>query len=172
MSYYVNESEYGFCRGYFSADEYVMWQGKHSGKLAGQNAANLPYALFFLAFAIFWTVSVVQISVFMCFFGLCFVAVGMYLAFDKQFLDRNTKYVITNRKIYRSRSGKVDMIDLANLPPMRIVEHKGGCGSIYFGESYYKSPGGKPRYGMTFSIDCVDNIVEVQRILSEAIKNV
>lgn len=171
MSYYEDSGEYGFCRGYFSADEYVMWQGKHSGKLAGQNAAMLPFGLFFLAFAIFWTVEAARMSVIMSVFGLIFVAVGIYLVIGKPLIDRSTRYVITNKRIYRSRQGKVDMIELSNLPPMRTVEHGGGVGSVYFGESYYRAPGGKSRYGMTFSIDCVENIAEVQRILSEAIGN-
>lgn len=171
MTYFENDTEYSFCHAYFSADEYIIWRGKHSGKLAGQSAATILFGLFFLAFTVIWTISALSVSAIMSVFCLPFVAVGIYLAFGKVIMDRSSKYVITNRRIYRKRSGKVDMLDIASLPPMRTVEHRGGCGSIYFGENYYRAPGGKPRYGMTFSIDCVDNVAEVQRIISDLIND-
>ena len=103
-------------------------------------------------------------------FGLPFVAIALYLVFGRNAIGKNTYYVITNKKIYRSQAGRVDMVELANLPPMRIEGHSNGAGSIYFGEHHYRSHG-KNHYGVVFSIENVDNIAEVQRIIAEQTKN-
>ena len=103
-------------------------------------------------------------------FGLPFVVIALYVAFGRNAIGKKTYYVITNKKIYRSQAGRVDMVDLANLPPMRTQGHSNGAGSVYFGEHHYRS-NGRNHYGVVFSIENVDNIAEVQRIISEQTRN-
>jgi hypothetical protein len=130
----------------------------------------IPFGIVFIAFALFWTVSASAMGGPFGLFGLPFIAVGAYIVFGQNIVGKKTYYVITNKKIYRSQAGRVDMVDLANLPPMRTTGHSNGAGSIYFGEHNYRAHG-KTHYGVVFSIENVDNIAEVQRIISEQIRN-
>jgi len=135
-----------------------------------QKMFMIPFGLFFLVFAIFWTATASMTGGLFGLFGLPFIALGAYIVFGKNMVGKKTYYVITNRKIYRSQAGRVDMIDMSNLPPMRVQGHQNGAGSIYFGEHHYRS-GGSNHYGVVFAIENVDNIADVQRIISEAQKN-
>ena len=130
----------------------------------------IPFGLFFLAFSLFWTAGASMTGGLFGLFGLPFIAVGLFLVFGKNIIGKKTYYVITNRKIYRSQAGRVDMVDIANLPPMRVQGHQNGAGSIYFGEHHYRT-NGRNHYGVVFSIENVDNIAEVQRIISETMRN-
>ena len=170
MEYNSQNNEYDFARGYFLPDEYELWRGKSKGMDPHQMITMIPFVLFFLGFAIFWTITASNVGGAFGFFGLPFIAVGIYLVFGKGIIGKKTYYVITNKKIYRSQAGRVDMVDLANLPPMRVVGHQNGAGSIYFGEHHYRS-NGKNHYGVVFTIENVDNIADVQRIISEQTRN-
>ena len=170
MDYNTQTNEYDFARAYFFPDEYELWRGKSKGMNPNQKIVMIPFGIFFLGFAIFWTVGASAVAGPMGLFGLIFIAVGSYIVFGKNIVGKKTYYVITNRKIYRSQAGRVDMVELANLPPMRIEGHSNGAGSIYFGEHHYRSHG-KNHYGVVFSVENVDNIAEVQRIIAENTKN-
>lgn len=171
MDYYnAQNNEYEFARAYFLPDEYELWRGRSKGMNPNQKLVMIPFGIFFLMFALFWTISASSVGGFFGVFGLPFIAVGAYIVFGRNIVGKKTCYVITNKKIYRSRAGRVDMVDLANLPPMRIEGHKNGSGSIYFGEYHYRS-NGRNHYGVVFTIENVDNIAEVQRIISDYIRN-
>lgn len=170
MDYNTSNTEYEFARAYFLPDEYELWRGKSKGMDPHQKMIMIPFGLFFLAFALFWTASASMAGGVFGLFGLPFIAVGVFLVFGKNIVGKKTYYVITNKRIYRSQAGRVDMVDLANLPPMRTQGHNNGAGSIYFGEHHYRS-NGRNHYGVVFSIENVDNIAEVQRIISEQIRN-
>jgi hypothetical protein len=170
MEYNTHNNEYEFARGYFLPDEYELWRGKSKGMDPHQKMIMIPFGIVFLVFALFWTVSASAMGGPFGLFGLPFIAVGAYIVFGKNIVGKKTYYVITNKKIYRSQAGRVDMVDLANLPPMRTTGHSNGAGSIYFGEHHYRS-NGRNHYGVVFSIENVDNIAEVQRIISEQIRN-
>lgn len=169
MDYNTNNNEYDFARAYFLPDEYELWRGRSKGMDPRQKMTMIPFGIFFLGFAIFWTVSASAAGGFFGLFGLPFIVVGAYLVFGKNVVGKKTYYVITNKRIYRSQAGRVDMVDLTNLPPMRVVAHNGGAGSIYFGEHYYRT-GRNNHYGVVFSIENVDDIATVQRIVSEQIR--
>lgn len=162
-----NSADYAFCQPYFTADEYVVWRGRPSNKRAPQDFVMIPFGLFFAGFAIFWTITAFNVAGgLMGIFGLPFIAVGLYVMFGRIITGRKTFYVITNHKIYRSVFGRVDMVDLANLPPMKVVANKNGTGSILFGEYRYRS-GKHTHTGSVFSIDNIDDVASVQRIISD-----
>ena len=170
MDYNTNNNEYDFARAYFLPDEYELWRGRSKGMDPRQKMTMVPFGIVFLSFAIFWTVSASSVGGLFGLFGLLPIAAGIYLVFGRNAIGKKTHYVITNKRIYRSQAGRVDMVDLANLPPMRMVAHNGGAGSIYFGEHHYRT-GRHNHYGMVFSIENVDDIATVQRIISEQIRN-
>ena len=170
MDYNTQNNEYDFARGYFLSDEYELWRGKSKGMNSQQKMFMIPFGIFFLGFALFWTMTASAVGGPFGLFGLPFIAVGAYIVFGKNIVGKKTYYVITNKRIYRSQAGRVDMVDIANLPPMRVAAHSGGAGSVYFGEHHYRAHG-KTHYGVVFSIENVDDIATVQRIISEQIRN-
>ncbi|MGM9631899.1 MAG: hypothetical protein ACI3XL_02260 [Eubacteriales bacterium] len=162
-----NSADYAFCQPYFTSDEYVVWRGRPSKKRAPEDFVMMPFGLFFAGFAIFWTIMAFTLTGSLVgLFGLLFIAVGLYVMFGARITRRKTFYVITNHKIYRSIFGRVDMVDLANLPPMRVVANKNGTGSILFGEYHYHS-GKHTHTGLVLSIDNIDDVASVQRIISD-----
>ena len=170
MDNYSQNNEYDFARSYFSADEYELWRGRSKGMSSHQKMTMIPFGIFFLIFALIWTVGASAVAGPFGLFGLPFIAVGAYIVFGQNIVGKKTYYVITNYKIYRSQAGRVDMVDMANLPPMRVQAHSNGAGSIYFGEHHYRS-NGRNHYGVVFTIENVDNIAELQRIISEQTRN-
>ncbi len=174
----MNYNEYDFCKNYMVGDEYILWKGKpERGNLfSSQDIFLIPFSIFWCGFAVFWFVSAIFTGapIFFCLFGLPFVAVGLYLVFGRFFhtsyLRKRTVYVVTNKKIIRQKGKKVDMLSIENLPPMTLIAHKNGNGTIHFGQEYSYYNGGH-RYSSSaslFSLDNIPNAVQVQEIILSA----
>ncbi len=170
MDYNTQNNEYEFARAYYFTDEYELWRGKSNGMPPHQKLMMIPFGLFFLIFSLFWTITASSAGGAFGLFGLPFIAVGVYLVFGRGIVGKKTYYVITNHKIYRSQAGRIDMVEFANLPPMRVEVHQNGAGSVYFGEHHYRS-NGRNNYEVVFTIENVDDIAIVQRIISEQVRN-
>lgn len=98
--------------------------------------------------------------------GVPFVGVSLYLTFGRGLIVKNTIYVVTNYKIYRCRLNKVDTLDMANLPTVRVETRKDGTGSVYFGERITHLVGLKNfTYRNDFVIEHVDNIAELEEVI-------
>ncbi|MBQ4560873.1 MAG: PH domain-containing protein [Clostridia bacterium] len=173
-------NEYDFCRNYMVGDEYILWKGKpEKGSLfTAQDLFMIPFSILWCGFAVFWFVSAIASGapIFFSFFGLPFVAVGLYLIFGRfihtAYLRKRTFYVVTNKKIIRQRGSKVDTLSINNLPPMTLVAHKNGNGTIRFGQPYSHYDRGFYR-GTTysshmFSLENIPQAVQVQDIISNA----
>lgn len=163
-------NEYDFCNPYFTEGEYVLWTGKPVGKDKNESGALVPFGIFLLAFSLIWTVAALFFGGWMVFLGIPFIFFGIYLLFGRAFIRNKSRYVITNKKIYRGRFGKVKIMEMSNLPRMRLARMNDGRGSIYFGEpdEYAEE---KVIYGAIFDIECVENVNEVYRFITDSAKN-
>ena len=83
MDHNTQTDEYGFARAYFLPDEYERWRGKSKGISPTKNLTMIPFGVFYLAFALFWTISASSAGGFFGVFGLPFIAVGMYRCLGK-----------------------------------------------------------------------------------------
>ncbi|MBR4880343.1 MAG: hypothetical protein IKU19_00310 [Clostridia bacterium] len=178
----MNYNEYDFCQKFLVNDEYILWRGKpEAGNIfTSQDLFMIPFSILWCGFAVFWFVSSILSGapIFFSCFGLPFVAVGLSLVFGRfihtAYLRKRTVYVVTNKKIIRQRGGKVDTLSLDNLPPMTLVAHKNGNGTIRFGQPYSYYDRGVYRsttYSSNmFSLENIPNAVQVQDIISNANK--
>lgn len=163
-------NEYDFCNPYFSEDEYVLWTGKPEGKNKNESGALVPFGIFILIFALVWTVVAYFLGGWMVFLGIPLVLFGLYLLFGRNILRKKARYVVTNKRIYRRLLGKVKIMDMSHLPPMRVARMDDGRGSIYFGErNVYADE--KVVYGAIFDIECIDAVNQVHRIIADSAQN-
>ena len=164
------KNEYDFCQPYFTEGEYVLWSGRPEGKNKNESVALVPFGIFFLVFSLIWTVAAFFFGDWLVFVGIPFILMGLYLLVGRTIIRNMTRYVITNKKIYRRQLGKVKMMDMSHLPPMRVARMDDGRGSIYFGErSEYSDE--KVVYGAIFDIECVNDINQVYRFITNSAQN-
>ncbi|HPN61265.1 MAG TPA: helix-turn-helix transcriptional regulator [Bacilli bacterium] len=88
---------------YLQSGESLHWTGKPQSRL---NFVTLPvtlFGLFFLGFALFWTIAAMQTALEMAFFGIPFIVVGFFLVFGKKTwmkrISGHVYYGVTNKRI-------------------------------------------------------------------------
>ena len=165
--------EYSFARPYLSEGETILWKGKpEKGHVfTPQDAFLIPFSILWCGFAIFWETTVVASGApfFFKLWGIPFVCVGLYMVFGRflwtAYVRKNTAYVITTRRIIRSRRGRVDSMSARSLPPMHTKVRRDGTGTIRFGvPTYYRRNSFDPNDGM-FTLENIPDVIRVQRII-------
>ena len=171
MNYEVNE--FDFAKHLLVPGENILWKGKpeKGGIFTKQDVIMIPFSIFWCGFAFFWFFGALEAGIF-ALFGVPFVLIGLYLVagrfFVTAYLRKNTAYVITNKKIIRKKGKRVDMIEIASLPPMHTELHKDGCGTITFGEPVYSYRYGRSRGYVepAFSLENIANVIQIQALIS------
>jgi hypothetical protein len=142
----------------------------------------VPFTLVWLAFALFWEVSVLSRPApgFFALWGAIFVALGLYIAFGRFFVawreaDRTT-YVLTDQRVLivggafgrRSRE-----LSLRTLPPPVLDQAANGVGTITFGQPFPQEawlPAGWPMMGRsTPAFIAIENASNVFDRLDDAV---
>lgn len=162
--------EYSFCKTYFSAGEEVLWQGKPECGNKEEDSVLRIIGIVFLAFGLIWAVVAAILMGIIALLGIPFVAVGIYLLILKEAIRKNTRYVITNLKIYRKQLGRVSVKRLVELNNFKVDNLGKGYGTIYFGDDYDFDE----KKGKLFSFDlieCIKDVHEVQKIIYDAARN-
>lgn len=164
------DREYSFCEKYFIEGEHELWHGQSNGANEDHKTLLFSFGMISIIFGVIFAIVSCFISAVMALFGIPFVLVGAYLAFGHARVISSTRYVVTSRKIYRSQLGRVDSLDISELPQYRIIVHNGGRGTIHFdeGDGGYKKRIGKRSI---HSIDNIDNIAELDKIIKNAVRN-
>jgi hypothetical protein len=124
--------------------------------LTGRDAFLIPFSVLWCGFALFWEGSVLLTGAWpFALFGLVFVGIGLFMVVGRFLFDawlrQGTHYGLTDRRvlILRKRPNTdFTAAALDRLPQARLIERKGGSGTIVFGQ-----PAGLSRSaGMGFSI--------------------
>lgn len=102
---------------------------------------------------------------FMLLMGL-YMTVGQFLV---KIWDRtHTEYVITNRRIIRSRGKKIDFRSYSAETSFHVRVNGDETGSLFFGAEtdrmYYSRTGRSMNFDMTGTLFCLDTVPDVQRI--------
>ena len=167
---------YDFCRPYLLEDEYILWKGRpERGNIFRQGDWMVViFAVMWLGFSLFWEFSALQSvmsgggSLFLALWGLPFVAIGLYLLFGRflqtAYLRDKTFYVITNKKIMVKSGRKITMRDGKDLPPMDVMIHRNGNGTILFSETYYTRRGSHRTY---FMLENLKDVARAQNAVSQ-----
>ena len=74
------------------------------------------------------------------------------------YLRTRTFYVITNRKLMIRKGSRIQIHDGRNLPPMNLVIHKNGNGTILFTQNVYTSKGS--RSSTAFAIENIADVAQ------------
>jgi hypothetical protein len=119
----------------------------------------IPFTLAWLAFAIFWEVSVLTRPTpgFFALWGAMFVAVGVYVAFGRFLVawreaDRTT-YALTDQRVLIVGGAlglRIRELSLRALPPPILDQGADGVGTITFGQPFMQEawlPAGWPMMG-------------------------
>lgn len=170
-----------------SGTEQVLWFGqpRQGVVVRGSDVFLIPFSLMWCGFAIFWEMSVLKApnaSGFFVFWGLPFIAVGVYMVVGRFFAESKqrsrTFYAVTSERILIVSglfSRKVKSLSLRTLADLSIVESANSEGSISFGagspfSSMFASmpnwPGLEAHVGPRF--DLISNAKSVFEIIRSA----
>ena len=183
-----DSSLFNEARSFLHDSEQVLWIGKpcQSAK-APVSVPTLIFSLFWLAFAIFWTVTATAAAGGFGLFGIPFLCIGIYLVYSvtvgQKHKYANTVYVVTDKRamiVYHGNRGSTcNDYYFKNLQCVSLANVKDNVGTICFQQSYDSYDGyyygrgryrGRPiGYEHKTSFIMIDNVHEVYRIISERI---
>jgi hypothetical protein len=127
-----------------SGGERLLWSGRprQGLMLRSSDTVVIPFSLMWGGFAIFWEATVIKQggSIFMMFWGIPFVVVGLYMIAGRFFIDarvrRRTAYGVTNERVVIVSGlvkSSVKSLSLRSLADMSLEEREDGSGTITFG---------------------------------------
>lgn len=158
--------EYGFCKKYFSDSEEVLWQGKPECDNKEEDSTLRVIGIVFLAFGAIWaTVAAIYMGI-AALLGIPFIFLGIYLIALRKIIRKNTRYVITNLKIYRKQLGRVSIKRMTEVNNITVESLGKGYGTIYFGEEDREDK--KTKYFAFDLLECLEDVHSVQKIIFEA----
>ena len=171
-------NDYSVCLSYMADDERELWNGvPGTGHLfSPADAVMIPFSIFWCGFALFWEFGAITSGRgLFALFGLPFVAVGLYMLVGRFFhaanMRKKTYYLITNRRIIRKRGKRVDFLDARQARNMQVHAFSDGQGTITFnlptmhGRTNGAAPAGWPMGADYFSIENIEDVVSVQKII-------
>lgn len=177
---------------YLHPDEELLWTGKPcASRPFRPNAFVCIFAIFWLGFAVFWTVCASAAGGFFGLFGLPFIAFGCFFAYTAFFGNRKrmaqTVYAVTNKRALilsqNHRGTNCTEYVFSKLSNISMDEVQGTTGTInfipdqpYYGNHYRGRYGVRYHYGyegngrmFETSFLYIDNVQAVYRLISEQI---
>lgn len=170
MKHNTIKNEYNFCKTYFSEGEEILWQGKPERENEEEKTIFRMFGIIFLLFGILWMIVSAFFLGFLALLGIPFVAMGLYLLVFKKMILQNTRYVITNKKIYRKQLGRVSVKRIIEISDIKVQSFGGGYGCICFGKDD-ENEGKKFNLFSFDTIEGVSNASSVHKIIFEAARN-
>jgi hypothetical protein len=154
--------------------EQVVWSGRPRQGLVlrGSDVIQIPFSIFWCGFVAFWEHGAIESgNVFMMFWGIPFIVVGLYLIVGRFFLEAwqraYTFYAVTGQRVLIVTSlfrREVKSIELATLAETSLSEARDGRGSIMFGPSRWP---GSARQPVAPRFDMIDGARGVQQTIRE-----
>ena len=163
-------NEYSFCKNYFSEGEEILWQGRPERENKEESSVLNVFGIIFLGFGVLWSTVAAFFLGFLALLGIPFVAMGLYLLVFKKMILQSTRYVITNKKIYRKQLGRVSVKRILEISDIKVQSFGGGYGCIYFGKDD-ENEGKKFSFSSFDIIEGVSNVSNVHKIIYEAARN-
>ncbi|MGX5682520.1 hypothetical protein [Schumannella luteola] len=123
---------------YLIPGERLLWAGRPdpSKHFSANDLYTVPFSIVWFGFTIFWTaLAATSKAPFpFLFFGLVFVAVGIYFTVGrfvvKATRKKSTRYGVTTGRLLAVRPGSVDEASLRGLPAMSTVTARSGHVSV------------------------------------------
>lgn len=141
-------------------DERILWEGRPPAgmNLASHDATMIPFSLAWGGLVICWNVGVWRDpgNWPMRLWGAPFLLWAAHLVFGRLIADawvrRRQRYFVTNRRVLiwrRGWRGGLTALDIAWLPPLKVIARADGYGDIRFGLPRY----GRGKYGRVVEKD-------------------
>lgn len=136
-----NNDLYDQIKPYLDQDETLLWTGQPIGKAPVPNKPFLViFMIFWMGFAVFWTVSAAAMGGFFGIFGIFFIAFGAFGFYNALFgqnrVLKTAVYAVTDRRAIILTNGRNGLncteYIFANLPHISLESVKGTCGTIRF----------------------------------------
>lgn len=176
---------------FLRSGETVLWVGSPGKIPASQTPPFLPlFAIFWMSFAIFWTISATAVGGPFGLFGVAFIFMGGFLFynafFGKQNLLKNAVYAVTDYRaiiITHDRNGtNCTEYTFSTLSAVNLESVKGNTGTIRFAEErmYVEYNNGwnrrrtinyDTRRSAVTAFFMIENVHEVYRLISEQLNN-
>lgn len=156
--------------------ETVIWWGRPGQglRLTPLDGVLIPFSLMWCGFAVFWEITVLRSAApgFFAFWGLPFIAIGIYFVIGRFLVDAwaraNTYYAVTNRRILIARSGpfgRFVALSRDRLPEMHISESSDGRGTIRFGQQATFGTWGRSGFaGWTPALDSTPQFIAIDDV--------
>ena len=180
-------SSYAIFRPYLQDGEELLWTGKpYTSVPFRPDPRGLIFSIFWLGFAIFWTVGASAGGGLFGLFGLPFIGIGLFL-FYTQFIGigkqmEKTHYAVTDRRaiiLTETRRGVLcTEYSFFNMGNVMLASVRGNVGTILFPSQPYLNPyasnhGSSARANiqqtMSHGFLMIDNVQMVYRLISERI---
>lgn len=157
--------------------EKLLWCGKPYASVKYRPPVFLMvFAVFWLGFSLFWTVSATAVGGPFGLFGLPFIVTGIVLLyrvlFGQQSLHRRTVYAVTDLRVImtvETRGGtQFHDLSLSLLPTVSVCRVRGTVGTISFLPIVTNSYGRHTVHRTGFyGFDSIDSVQEVYRLISQ-----
>lgn len=164
-------TDYSFCRNLMGYGEQILWTGRPKVK---NIFSAVPFSSYVTGFL--WTAACVLMYLLVTNFvtdgerifrllWVVFIGIGIYglfvWPFQAYFQQKNTTYVITNKKIYRQRGQNVKTLSAFDMKGYHTVYRKNGTGTISF-PIVTMVPGSNRPYRSEFKLE---NLPDTDRAL-------
>lgn len=168
-----NYDDYSFCNSLLLPGEGVLWKGKPAkGHLINKdNIMHLLISLFAVVFLVAWCFSVLWVGgpremLLFGIVGFVFSVVNLLLFPLRTILQRkNSRYVLTNRKLIRKVGKKVDALELHDLPRVYTSFRSDGTGTISIGHQTESVHYGFQRHvRSSVGLFCLENIPDAAHV--------
>lgn len=187
--YGEHASLYTELRPYLHDGEEVLWTGRPYASVPYRpHIGTMLFSLFWLGFAIFWTVGASAADGFFGLFGLPFVGMGFFLLYNvfigKGRQYEKTVYAVTNRRaiilMHTYRGVECTEFSFANMQNVTMSAVRGSTGSILFPYYYLQTPynsshrgrvtiGSPTQSTQPHGFYMIDNVQQVYHLISEQI---
>ncbi|MBQ9957217.1 MAG: hypothetical protein IJO99_06595 [Ruminococcus sp.] len=148
--------------------ERILWAGKGKGVDPGATV-GIVFGLFWLSFALFWTIGASVAGGIFGAFGIPFILIGIFLV--KSMIKPGARfYAITNLRVLKKHGKQFASDRLEHIVDVSMSTASGGKGSITYRSTNVTYYGRNVSHSnMVKGIFGVDNPSEVYRTLNEAI---
>lgn len=155
-------TDYSFCRNLMSYDEQILWTGCPEvwGVLSSVPFSSYVTSLVWIVVCLFMYKLIKETATeaeqIFRLLWVVFVGVGIYglfvWPFQAYYQQKNTCYVITNKKIYRQRGRKVKTLSASEMSSYNTIYSNHGTGTISFPISIM-IPGATRPYRTEFKLE-------------------
>ena len=153
--------------GQLLAGEHVQWEGRprQGLMLSARDGLAVPFSVFWCAFCVFWESKAVESGqVFMMFWGLPFIAMGVYMLIGRFFHDAwlrsRIAYAVTDQRVLIAIDSALTTLDLGALQQTRMSISSQGRGTIRLGPEVV----GRRGVEMVPTLDPVPQLLEIDNV--------